>query len=233
MDETFERLRALDGKPVWVALVRAKDQNGPAVYRNGVFHLFAQPLAGEAPVTCVLDGSDLPIVTFLGTDTLSVVDDALRAELRPSFRIDVRDRPFPQASGEGAIISYEQATRELVAELEAGFRAALLYRPDPDPDASLRARYRVPPTEEGPLRDWSMRFAVGHNSATLRPHDLDIVRLTCLGSSVRNGRQVVDLFEPLDGADYALTSRDMTRLAANVRAFLAERRDRFRALARK
>jgi hypothetical protein len=78
-----------------------------------------------------------------------------------------------------------------------------------------------------------MRFAVGHNSATVRPHDLDTVRLTCLGSSVRAGRQVVDVFEPLDGVDYALISRDVTRLAANVRAFLAERRDRFRPLVRK
>ena len=227
MDATFERLRALDGRDVFVALVRAKDQHGPAVYRSGVFHLFAPSLGGGAPVTCVLDARELPIVTLLGTDTLSIANGALRAELRPSFRIDVHDQPFPERTDDGGIISYEQATRELVAELEAGFRTALVYRPDPDPDASLRARYRLPPTEEGPLRDWSMRFAVGHNSATVRPHDLDTVRLTCLGSSVRAGRQVVDVFEPLDGVDYALISRDVTRLAANVRAFLAERRDRF------
>ena len=66
-------------------------------------------------------------------------------------------------------MTYDDAARELVAELEAGFRSALLLRPDPDPAASARALRGLPPVEEGPLIDNSVRFAVGHASATLRP----------------------------------------------------------------
>jgi hypothetical protein len=228
MNETLERLAALDGARVWVAIVRAVDQHGPAIFRSGDFHLFEPVAAGEAALTRVTDADGLPLVTLLGTDTLSVVEGALRAEMRSSFRVDVLDRPFPDAPLDNdALITYEQATRELVAELEAGFRAALLMRPDPDHDASSRARYRIPPIEEGPLRDWSMRFAVGHNSATVRPHDDGIVHLSCVGSSLRDGAQVADRFEPAGGAEYALTSAGTVRLANDIRAFLANRRERF------
>ena len=228
VDETFERLAALDGARVWVSIVRAVDQNGPAIFRSGEFHLFEPVAEGAQALTRITDADGLPLVTFLGTDTLSVVDGALRAEMRSSFRVDVLDRPFPGTPlANDALVSYEHATRELVAELEAGFRSALLMRPDPDPDASLRARYRIPPIEEGPLSDWSMRFAVGHQSATIRPHDDGIVRLSCIGSSLRDGLQVTDLFEPAGGADYALTSPDIMRLANDIRAFLAGRLERF------
>jgi hypothetical protein len=233
MDETFERLTALDGKRVWVAIVRAKDQNGPAIYRSGVFRLFERAADQEKAGTRIIDADGLPLVTFLGTDTLSVVDGALRAEMRSSFRVDVLDRPFADsARNDDELMEYERATRELVAELEAGFRGTLLLRPDPDPEASQRARYRVPPAEEGPLSDWSMRFAVGHNSATIRPDDLGIVRLTSIGSSVRAGRQRVDLFEPAQGARYELKPPDIERLANDIRAFLGGRRERFVPLSR-
>jgi len=106
----------------------------------------------------------------------------------PSFQIDVLDRPF-EAENERAALTYDRVARELVVELEAGFRSALILRPDPDPDASARARRGLGPVEEGPLIDNSMRFAVGHLSATLRPASDGGVRLTCVGSSVRDGRQ--------------------------------------------
>ncbi len=228
IDEIFERLKALDGKHVWVSLVRAKDQNGVPVYRSGVFRLFAQPPGAPAPLTCILDADGLPLVTFLGPDTFSLVDGALRAEFRPTFRVDVLERPFPGANdGAEADMMYEHAARELVAELEAGFRTALIMRPDPDPEASLRARYNVPPIEDGPLSDWSVRFAVGHNSSTLRPHDDGIVRLTNSGTSVRDGQQVVDLFEPVGGPHYQLKTADIARLAGDIRSFLSGRRERF------
>jgi hypothetical protein len=228
MDETFERLSALDGARVWVAIVRAVDQRGPAVFRSGEFHLFEPVAAGAEALTRITDADGLPLVTFLGTDTLSVVDGALHAEMRPSFGVDVLDRPFPETPvPTGELVSYEDAARALVAELEAGFRTELLMRPDPDPDASLRARYGIPPIEEGPLSDWSMRFAVGHNSATIRPYDDGIVRLSCIGSSVRDGRQVTDLFEPATGAQFALNDPEIERLANDIRAFLAGRRERF------
>jgi hypothetical protein len=211
-----------------VTLLRAKDQDGAAVYRSGIFRLFAQPPGGETPVTRIVDADDLAVVTFLGPDMLSLVDGALRAEFRSSFRVDVHDRPLARADGDdNAVMTFEHAARELVTELEAGFRTALIVRPDPDPEASLRARYHVPPTEEGPLPDWSIRFAVGHNSATVRPHDDGIVRLTSIGSSLREGRQVIDLFEPARGPHYALARPDVERLAVDIRLFLSGRRDRF------
>jgi len=225
MDEVFERLKSLDGQPVWVALLRAKDQTGVPVYRTGTFRLFSQPAGAEEPVTRIVDADDLPVVTFLGPDMFSLAGGALRAQFRASFRADVLDRPFPAVSVDTDGVSFEDAMRELVAELEAGFRTALIMRPDPDPEASLRARYHVPPTEEGPLPDWSMRFAVGHNSATIRPHDDGIVRLTSIGSSLRGGRQVIDLFEPAQGSLYKLISSDIARLAVDVRRFLSNRRE--------
>jgi hypothetical protein len=228
VDETFERLRALDGKPVWIALLRANDLIGTTVYRSGTFHLFDRLSAAENPVTRILDANGLPLVTFRGSDTLSVVDGALRVVLRSSFRIDVLDGEAAPAPSAGvAAMTYDQAARELVAELEAGFRSALILRPDPDPAASARARHGLPPVEEGPLIDNSVRFAVGHASATLRPDSDDGVRLTCVGSSVRNGRQFADLFEPAAGARYAFEPDDIVRLGTDIRAFLSNRRERF------
>jgi len=227
MDETFERLRALDGKRVWVAMLRAKDQNGPAVYRSGDFRLFDRPGAASNPVTRIVDADGLSLVTFRGSDTLSVVDGALRVTLRSSFRIDVLDRPFPPQAGAAAAMTFERAARELVAELEAGFRSALILRPDPDPAASVRARPGALPVEEGPLIDNSVRFAVGHAAATLRPEGDDGIRLTCIGSSLRAGRQFADLFEPASGARYAFEPDEIARLGADVRAFLSNRRERF------
>ena len=139
MDATFERLSALDGKPVWAALLRAKDLRGNAVYRSGTFRLLDRPNAGANPVTRIVDDEGLPLVTFRGSDMLAVVGDLLRVTLRPSFQIDVLDHPFADVP-ENAPFTYELVTRDLVVELEAGFRSALILRPDPDPDASARAR---------------------------------------------------------------------------------------------
>lgn len=228
MDETFERLRALDGRPVWVALLRAKDLAGASVYRSGTFRLLDRPEATANPVTRIVDAGGFSLVTFRGSDTLAVADGALRVTLRPTFRVDVLDRPFASAPPpEGAALSYEAAARELVAELEAGFRRALILRPDPDPDASARAQRGIAPVETGPLLDNSVRFAVGHASATLRPDGDDGVRLTCVGSSVRDGKQFADLFEPAAGARYALTAAGVERLGAEIRAFLSGRREGF------
>jgi hypothetical protein len=226
MDATFERLRALDGKPVWTALLRAKDLRGTTVYRSGTFRLFDRPNAGANPVTRIVDADGLPLVTFRGSDMLTVIDDLLRVVLRPSFQIDVLDHPF-EAATESAALSYELIARELVVELEAGFRSALILRPDPDPDASARARRGLGPVEESPLIDNSTRFAVGHLSATLRPAGDGGVRLTCVGSSVRDGRQFADLFEAAAGAHYPFEAAEIARLGADIRAFLSGRRERF------
>jgi len=228
MDETFERLQALDGKRVWVALLRAPGLRGTAVYRSGEFRLFDRPNPAKNALTRVVDADGLPLVTLLGTDTPAIADGALRVTLRPTFRIDVREEPFA-APAERAPPTYESVARELVAELEAGFRSALLLRPDPDPEAGARRRFGLPPVEEGPLLDNSMRFAVGHAAATLRPDGPDGVRLTCIGSSVWNGRQLTDLFEPVAGARYAFEPPDIERLAGDIRAFLSNRRERFAA----
>ena len=226
MDATFERLRALDGKQVWTALLRAKDLRGAAVYRSGTFRLFDRPNAGANPVTRIVDDAGLPLVTFRGSDMLTVIGDLLRVALRPSFQIDVRDRPFEEMPA-SAPPTYELVARELVVELEAGFRSALILRPDPDPDASARALRGLGPVEEGPLIDNSMRFAVGHLSATLRPAGDDGVRLTCVGSNVRNGRQFADLFEPAAGAHYPFDAAEIARLGSDIRAFLSGRREGF------
>ena len=226
MDATFERLRALDGKQVWAALLRAKDLRGSTVYRSGTFRLFDHPSAGANPVTRIVDADGLPLVTFRGSDMLTVIDDMLRVVLRPSFQIDVLEHPFA-AAAESAALTYELVSRELVVELEAGFRSALILRPDPDPDASARARRGLAPVEDGPLIDNSMRFAVGHLSATLRPAGDGGVRLTCVGSSVRDGRQFADLFEPAAGAHYPFETDEVARLGTDIRAFLSGRRERF------
>ncbi len=227
MDETFERLRALDGKPVWLALLRSRDAAGTPVFRSGTFRLFDRPSADANPGTRIVDANGLSLVAFRGSDMLSVVDGTLRVALRPTFRIDVRPEPFPPPDAAPAL-DYERVTRELVAELEAGFRSALILRPDPEPGASARAQRGAAPVEDGPLVDNSVRFAVGHASATVRP-DGDGVRLTCIGSSVRDGKQFADLFEPVAGAYYAFERADVERLGADVRAFLNNRREGFRA----
>lgn len=227
-DETFVRLRALDGKPVWVALLRSTDGTGVPVYRSGTFRLFDRPSADANPATRIVDANELSLVTFRGSDMLSIVDGTLRVALRPTFRIDVRDGPFP-ALDAAVQLDYERVTRELVAEMEAGFRSALILRPDPEPEASARAQRGMPPVEDGPLVDRSVRFAVGHASATVRPEGAASVRLTCVGSSVRAGKQFADLFEPAAGAHYAFEPADVVRLGADVRAFLSNRRAGFRA----
>ena len=53
------------------------------------------------------------------------------------------------------------------------------------------------------------------------------MRLTCVGSNVRDGRQFADLFEPAAGANYAYEAAEITRLGADIRAFLSGRRERF------
>jgi len=198
------------------------------VYRSGTFRLFDRPSADANPGTRIVDANDLSLVTFRGSDMLSVVDGTLRVALRPTFRIDVLDRPFTQTD-EAVPLDYERVTRELVAEMEAGFRSALILRPDPDPDASARAQRGMRPVEDGPLVDRSVRFAVGHASATLRPEGTEGVRLTCIGSSVRAGKQFADLFEPETGAHYTFEPDDVVRLGTDVRAFLNNRRAGFRA----
>src|SRR5580698_222203 len=117
MDETFERLRALDGTQVWVALLRAEHLHGTPVYRSGIFHLFDRPNPADNPVTRIVDADGLPLVTFRGSDMLSVVDGVLHVTLRASFRIDVLDRPFtPETPAGETPMTYDTAARILVAE---------------------------------------------------------------------------------------------------------------------
>jgi hypothetical protein len=85
----------------------------------------------------------------------------------------------------------------------------------------------LPPVEEGPLLDNSVRFALGHASATLRPDGESGVRLICVGSSVVGGKQLADLFEPAAGAHYAFEPADIVRLGFDIRAFQSNRRERF------
>jgi hypothetical protein len=236
MNASLERLMALVNERVWVAVVRAKDQHGPPVFRSGRLRLLAAPddvqfafeAARDRPIAQVVDADGAAIVTFLGRDRLSLANGRVRAEFRSSLRVDVAGRPFPapEPDAEAATPCFAAVARELAAELEAGFRAALLLRPDPDPDASLRARHGVPPIEAAPLPDGSVRFAVGHAAATLRPGGAGI-RLICVGSEIRAGRQVTEIFEPAHGPHYDLGPHDVERLAADIRAFLSNRRDRF------
>jgi hypothetical protein len=226
----------LAGAPVSVAILRAKDQLGASVYRAGRLELAGTPddvgraaaAARAEPIARVLDGDGSPVVTFLGRDRFALWNGRVRAEFRTSFRVDLDDRPIPapQSRG-GAPVTFERAMRELAAELEAGFRSALLLRPDPDPDAGAGARAGNRPYESGPLSDGSVRFAVGHAAATLRPDGENGVRLTCIGSELWFGRQFTQTFEPLRGARYDLVSDEVERLGADVRAFLDNRRERF------
>ncbi len=236
MTPPLERLAALADAPVWAAILRAKDQLGPSIFRRGTLALLAAPedaqRAAESvipqPIAQVLDDDGLAIVTVLARDTLSLWNGRVRAEFRSSFRIDLDDRPFPLPFvGEPAAITFERAARDVAAELEAGFRAALMLRPEPDPDASARARYGVKSPEGEPLSDGSVRFAVGHAAATLRPDGENGIALACIGSALRNGRQITELFEPESGPRYELDAAGVERLSADIRAFLCDRRERF------
>jgi hypothetical protein len=222
---------------VSVAIVRAKDQLGGSVRRRGCLRLSGTPAdvrrtvdaAHALPLAQILDDDGSPLVTFLGRDRLSLWNGRLRVEFRSSFRVDLDDRPFPPPvlRDEAPPVTFERAMRELAAELEAGFRTALLLRPDPDPDASASARAGHRPFEAGPLSDGSVRFAVGHATATLRPDGERGIRLTCVGSEVWFGRQFTQVFEPAAGSCYDFVADDVERLGADVRAFLNNRRERF------
>lgn len=214
MNETIERLQALDGKEVGVALVQSKLLGGLPVHRTGTFRMFERLNEADSPVTRIVDGAGVPLVTFRGSDLLTVVGPLLRVALRPTFHVDVQDGPFPPVERPAQLrLNYHLTTREVVPELEAAFRRSLIMRPNS--------------VEEEPLIDNSVRFAVGHLSATLRPDGLDGVRLTCIGTSVREGRQLADLFEPAAGARYAYEPDDVVRLGADIRAFLSSRREGF------
>jgi hypothetical protein len=228
----LDRLLALDGARVAVAILRAKDLRGLPVRRNGTLRVTADVRHGVAshrdmPVAHVVDADELPIATLAGVDALSLAGEGVRCDVRPSLRIEVgADAGDAAASGDDAF-DYERATRDIAAELEAGFRAALRFRPDPAPDASVRARYGVPPIEDGPLSDASVRFAVAHASVTLRPDGPAALTLTCIESSIRHNRQFAAFFEPLRGVRYVLDGAEIERLTADVRAFLANHRERF------
>jgi hypothetical protein len=230
----LERLIGLDGARVWASIVRARDQRGRGVVRTGTLRLAVPPddlvrlveSRADEPIAQILDADDLPLVSMLGTDALAMHNTLLSVEFRSSFRVDILDRPFRPAFDDFVPMNYDRASRQLAAELEAGFRTLLLFRPDPDPDASAPLRHGVPPTLPGPLKDNSVRFAVGHVAATLHPVD-EGIRLTCILSEVRFQNQVVHLFRPHGGDRYALDDEAIERLGADIRAFLCERADRF------
>jgi hypothetical protein len=214
VNETIERLQALDGKEVGVALVQSKLLGGLPVQRTGIFRMFDRQNDGDTPVTRILDAAGVPLVTFRGADMLTIIGPILRVALRATFHVDVQEGPFPPVARPAQLrLNYHLTTREVVPELEAAFRRSLIMRPNA--------------VEEGPLIDNSVRFAVGHASATLRPDGIDAVRLTCIGTSVRDGRQLADLFEPATGARYAFEPDDVVRLGADIRAFLSSRREGF------
>jgi len=205
---------ALDGKEVGVAFVQSKLLGGLPVHRAGVFRMFDRPVPGENPVTRILDAAGVPLVTFRGQDMLTIDGPILRIALRATFHVDIREGAFPPVQRPANLrLNYQLTTREIVPELEAAFRRSLIMRPSA--------------VEEAPLIDNSVRFAVGHASATLRPEGLDGVRLTCVGTSIRDGRQFADLFEPAAGARYLFEPDDVIRLGADIRAFLNNRREGF------
>ena len=70
-----------------------------------------------------------------------------------------------------------------------------------------------------PLKDGSIRFAVGHLAATLFPDDAGI-RLMCVLSEVKPTFQRVHLLVPESGDRYTLDSASIERLGAHIRAFL-------------
>jgi hypothetical protein len=217
VNRAFERIVALAGARVWAALTSTADQHWPKTVRRGILRLpespcDAQSLAelGRRDVLArIVDAGELPLVTLLGADALSLWNDLLSADLRPGFRVDVLDRPFPPPAGTGSPQpALERVARELAAELEAGFRGALLRQAEP-------------------LADKSVRFAVGHAAATLYPDAAGGVRLVCIGSEVRFDRQFADAFEPARGSHYSLEADEIERLGADIRAFLSNQRERF------
>ena len=222
--KALERLIALDGAPVWAAITRAKDQRGAAIVRHGT--LYADPARdAAAPVAQIVDDDELPIVTIRPSDKMSVWSDLASVEFRASFRVDILQRPFPASVGDTTDMTYERAARELAAELEAGFRNGLLFRPDPDAEAGPPQRYGVPKVETKPLSDNSFRFAIGHSAATLHPVDAGI-KLTCIASDVRYNLQVTEVYHPKRG-EYALDPAGIEALGSDIRAFLSHKRDRF------
>ncbi len=228
----LERLNALAGASVYASILRAVDQQAQPVVREGRLRLSDAAAASDAPVAHLLDADELPIVTVLGRDGLSLVDDRVRVTLRPTMRVDFAERPpvGPQID-EIPELTLASVARELAAELEAGFRADLLMRPDPDPPASLRARYGSPPVEPRPLGDGSWRFAVDHAAATLYADGESALRLVCVGSDIRFGRQYADRYQPPGGARYVFVPDEIVRLGADIRAFLSGRWERFGRLA--
>ena len=235
MDKAIERLIVLNGRPASVSIVRAKDQKGTGVIRNGTLSLLHEPAEIEAavdadadePIAMIVDAAGLPIVSILATDRCASFGDLISVEFRSSFRVDILGRPFPRpAFADEAPYTYERAARELAAELEAGFRTTLLFRPDPDPAAGVRTRYGVPATVSSPLKDNSIRFAVGHLAATLVPDDRSIL-MTCVLSEIRPNWQRVHLLHPQDGNRYELDRAAIERLGGDIRAFLFNQLDRF------
>jgi hypothetical protein len=217
VNKAFERIIALDGMRVWASLTNPGDPRALTAVRTGTLQLPESPcdaqslaeLARDDVLARIVDADALPLVTLLGGDTITLWNDLLSAELRPSLRIDVLDRPFPQRpASEPESPDFERTARELAAELEAGFRGALLLQP-------------------APLLDKSVRFAVGHAAATLYPGPAGGMRLVCIGSEVRFDQQFAIPFVPARGALYAFEAGEIERLAADIRAFLSNRRERF------
>lgn len=228
MNKAVERLIALDGSRASVSIIRAKNQAGGAgVIRNGTLALVLTPdevratvAAGqEEPLAVIVDATGLPLVAVMGNDTFSLHGDIISVAFRATFRVDILARPFPRSLvADYEPMTYERAARELAAELEAGLRSMLLVRPDPDPSAGV-PRHGVPATASAPLRDNSVRFAVGHLAATLFPDDGGI-RLMCVQSEVKPTWQRVHLRVPITGEQFALEADDIEQLGAYIRAFL-------------
>ena len=218
MNKAFDRIIALDGARVWAALTNPADPRALTIVRSGTLRLPESPcdaqtlaeLTRDEVLMRIAGTDDLPLVTLLGADTPTLWNDLLSVELRPTLRIDLLDRPFPRAAAsESELPGYERTARELAAELEAGFRGALLLQP-------------------APLLDKSVRFAVGHAAATLYPDDVSGgVRLVCILSEVRFDQQFATPFVPRGGARYTFAASEIERLAADIRAFLSNARDRF------
>jgi hypothetical protein len=238
LNKAIERLIALNGRSASASIVRAKDQKGTGVIRNGTFSLLleraeieaAVEAAADEPIATILDAGGLPIVSLLGADRFASFNDLVSVELRSSFRVDILGRPFPRpAFGDDAPYTYQRAARELAAELEAGLRTLLLFRPDPDPAAAVRARHGVPATASAPLKDNSIRFAVGHRAATLVPVD-GAISMTCALSEMRPNWQRVHVLQPRGGNRYELDRAAIERLGGDIRAFLFNQLDRFNVL---
>ena len=226
-------MRALDGTRVYLSILRAKQLRGEAVLRAGTLReLFTAgrplPIVGahtDRPIACIDDENGFAIATLLERDALSMDFGPVRVVLRPSFRIDVAVEPFPVPPER--LPEFAEATRGIAAELEAGFRSALIVRPDPDPEASIRADRGLPPIETGPLSDGSVRFAIGHASAMLRPEGKGTIGLVCTETIVRGVHQVAERYVPQSGPIYALLPSQLQALAADIRAFLNGRRTGF------